>query len=129
MNREKLEQSLKDIKERLKGDLDAMRKGELYNRLREIEKDLVKLDDIEKSGGNNMLAKLYKLAYRLDKIALYDEAKEIEEVMKALSERVGLTIDDMISLADYFDQSGDVTLADRFDAMAKESADQKKKAS
>lgn len=126
MDREKLEQSLKEIKEQLEGDLDAMRKSELYKRLREIEKDLAKLDKVEKSGGNNMLAKLYKLAYRLDKMALYDEAKEIEKVMKILSERVGLTTDDMVSLADHFDKEGDVALADHFDAMVKEAASQKK---
>jgi len=120
MNREKLEQSLKEIKEQLVGDLDAMRKGDLYKRLREIEKDLAELNKTEKSGGNTMLVKLFKLAYKLDKMALYNEAKEIENVMKALSERVGLTPDDMISLADHFDQEGETVLADHFDTMAKE---------
>jgi len=122
MNREKLEQSLKDVKEQLKGDLDAMRKSELYKHLREIEKDL---DKIDKSGGSIMLVKLYKLAYSLDKKALYDESKKIEEVMKTLSERVGLTTDDMIALADHFDQLGDTALASRFDDMLKEAARKK----
>ena len=69
-----------------------------------------------------MLAKLYKLAYKLDKRALYDEAKEIEAVMKTLSERVGLTPDEMISLADHFDQEGETALANKFDEMVKEAA-------
>lgn len=116
MDREKLEQSLKEIKEQLKGDLDSMRKGELYKRLREIEKDIAKMD---KSGGSDMLAKLYKLAYSLDKKALYDEAKEIESVMKILSERVGLSKEDMVSLADHFDKLGDTALASHFDDMLK----------
>lgn len=125
MNREQLEQSLKEIKEQLKGDLDAMRKGELYKRVREIEKDLEKIN--KESRSSNMLAKLYKLAYRLDKLALYDEAKEIEAVMKTLSERVGLTAEDMVSLADHFDNNGDTVLADRFDEMAKEALKKSKK--
>jgi hypothetical protein len=77
--------------------------------------------------GGKMLAKLYKLAYKLDKMALYDEAKEIEKVMKTLSERVGLTAEDMVSLADHFDQSGDIALADKFDEMVKQATKKKKK--
>lgn len=72
-----------------------------------------------------MLVKLYKLAYKLDKRGHYDEAKAIEEVMKTMSQRVGLNVQDMVSLADYFDEQGDTVLADRFDAMAKEAAKKK----
>ncbi len=124
-DREKLEQSLKEIKEQLKGDLDAMRKGELYKRLREIEEDLKKIN--KESRSSNMLSKLYKLAYRLDKLALYDEAKEIEAVMKTLSERVGLSEEDMVSLADHFDKEGDISLADRFDEMVREAKKKSKR--
>lgn len=125
MKREKLEQSLKEVKEQLEGNLDAMRKSELYKRLREIEEDLSELGTTEKNGGSAMLAKLYKLAYHLDGKGLYDEAKEIEEVMKSLSQRVGLSADDMIALADHFDQLGDTVLASHFDEMIKAAARKK----
>jgi len=67
------------------------------------------------------LVKLYKLAYTLDKKGMYDEAAEIEKVMKSLSERVGLTDEDMVALADHFDQEGDIALASYFDELLKES--------
>lgn len=126
MNREKLEQSLKEIKEQLSGDINAMRKGELYKRVREIEKDIEKIN--KESRSDSMLTKLYKLAYRLDKLALYDEAKEIEKVMKILSERVGLSTEDMVSLADHFDKAGDTALADHFDEMVKEAKKKSRRA-
>ena len=68
-----------------------------------------------------MLKRLYKLAYELDKKGMYDEAKQIEEVMKSLSERVGLTDEDMVALADHFDKEGDFALASYFDELLKES--------
>ncbi len=67
-----------------------------------------------------MLPRLYKLAYHLDQKGLYDEAAEIEKAMDVLAERVGLSADDMIALADYFDSIGDVALANHFDEMVKE---------
>lgn len=69
-----------------------------------------------------MLPQLYKLAYHLDQKGLYDEANEIEKAMEVLADRVGLEINDMIALADYFDGVGDHALADHFDEMVKESA-------
>ena len=68
-----------------------------------------------------MLAKLYKLAYNLDRNGHYGEAAEIEEVMKSMAERVGLSAEDMVALADHFDQIGDIATADMFDKMIKES--------
>ncbi len=79
MDREQLEQSLKEIKEQLAGDLDAMRKGELYKRLREIEKDLAKIDKEGRS--SNILARLCKLANKLDQQGLFDEADELDEIV------------------------------------------------
>lgn len=72
-----------------------------------------------------MLTKLYKLAYKLDKKGHYDEAAKIEEVMRIMSQRVGLNVQDMVSLADYFDNEGEKALADRFDAMAKQAVKKK----
>lgn len=72
--------------------------------------------------GGTMLVKLFKLAYTLDRKGYYNEASEIEEVMKTLSQRVGLDVKDMVSLADYCDDQGDTPLADRFDSMAKAAA-------
>lgn len=63
------------------------------------------------------LAKLYKLAYTLDKKGAYDEAKEIEKAMESLAKRVGLSPNDMVALADYFDNEGDTVLAAMFDDM------------
>lgn len=71
----------------------------------------------EKRG--TMLVKLYKLAYTLDKKGHYSEADEIEAAMKSLADRVGLNIQDMVSLADFFDRQGEIELANRFDEMAK----------
>ncbi len=73
----------------------------------------------------SVIAKLYKLAYVLDKKGLYNEAVEIEKVMQSLSERVGLTEEDMVSLADHFDEAGDTVLANHFDELLKKA---KKKA-
>ena len=70
-----------------------------------------------------MLVQLYKLAYDLDREGLHSEAEEIEEVMKLMAKRVGLNVEDMVSLANYFDEVGDVELADTFDEMAKEAKD------
>jgi len=72
-----------------------------------------------------MLAKLFKLAYRLDRQGHYDEAKEIEEVMRTLADRVGIDIEEMVALANYFDSQGETALADRFDTMAKSAAKKK----
>ncbi len=69
-----------------------------------------------------MLVELYKLAYDLDRKGLYDEAAEIEEVMKLMANRVGLEIKDMVALANHFDELGNGELADTFDNMAKEAA-------
>lgn len=74
------------------------------------------------AGGNNMLAKLYKLAYHLDQKGLYDEAQAIEEVMSTMAKRVGLNLEDMVSLANYFDDHGEVVLANYFDDMARKTA-------
>lgn len=72
--------------------------------------------------GGTMLVELYKLAYDLDRKGLHSEAEEIEEVMKLMAQRVGLKVEDMVSLANHFDDLGDIALADRFDTMAKEAA-------
>ena len=72
------------------------------------------------------LARLYKLAYILDQKRAYDEAREIEKVMQAMAKRMGLKLEDMIALADHFDQVGDVALANKFDHMIKEAAKKKK---
>jgi len=68
-----------------------------------------------------MLVKLYKMAYHLDLQGKYDGAQAIEDAMVTLSERVGLTTQDMVSLADYFDEIGDEVLASSFDEMLKSS--------
>jgi len=69
-----------------------------------------------------MLARLFKLAYTLDKKGYYSEAAEIEKVMETLAKRTGLNVEDMVSLANHFDEVGDTKLADKFDAMAKAAA-------
>jgi len=88
--------------------------------LEETPKQENKNDSIK--GENNMLVQLYKLAYDLDRKGLHSEAEEIEEVMKLMAKRVGLNVEDMVSLANYFDEVGDSDLADKFDGMAKEAA-------
>lgn len=67
----------------------------------------------------NPLARLYKVAYTLDRKGMYNEAQEIERVMESLAKRVGLQLEDMVALADHFDQTGDAALADKFDEMVK----------
>ena len=66
-----------------------------------------------------MLTKLFKLAYDLDRKGLYSEAEEIEEMMKAMAKRVGLKVDDLVSLANEFDKLGAFDLADHFDSIIK----------
>jgi NTP pyrophosphatase (non-canonical NTP hydrolase) len=66
-----------------------------------------------------MLVELFKLAHKLDKLAEYELANEVDEVVKELSQRAGLTAEDMVSLANYFDENGETKLSDKFDAMLK----------
>lgn len=73
----------------------------------------------------NPLVALYKVAYTLDTKGMYNEAKEIEKVMESMAKRVGINPDDMIALADYFDQLGETALANRFDELVKEAAKKK----
>lgn len=72
-----------------------------------------------KEAGMRPLPRLYKLAYHLDKSGLYNEARKIEEVMEQMAERVGLTGEDIVSLADHFDSIGDTALANYFDELLK----------
>lgn len=74
-----------------------------------------------------MLGKLYKMAYDLDKRGFHNEAAEIEKVMETMAKRVGLKLEEMVSLANYFDELGETELADTFDTMAKEAAKKKYK--
>ena len=67
-----------------------------------------------------MLVALYKLAHELDKKGLHDESSEIEEVMRTMSQRVGLKVEDFVALANYFDEQNETELADKFDELAKE---------
>lgn len=73
-----------------------------------------------------MLSKLYKMAYDLDKRGFHNEAAEIEKVMETMAKRVGLKLDEMVSLANYFDELGETELADTFDTMAKEATNKEK---
>lgn len=90
----------------------------------EVDREPYERDDYA-LGGHKMLSTLFKLAYKLDKEGKYDEAKEIEAVMKDLTTRVGLDLDDLVSLANHFDNCGEIALADRFDAMMKAAAKKK----
>lgn len=68
---------------------------------------------------NSMLAKLFKVAYRLDRGGFYDEAKAIDEVVQDLAQRVGLKMkpEDLVSIASFLDEQGDTELASQFDGM------------
>jgi len=68
-----------------------------------------------------MLAELIKVAYSLDRKGEYDLANEVDEVIKELAQRAGLSQEDMVALADHFDGEGETKLADRFDALLKQS--------
>ena len=67
----------------------------------------------------NLLTSLYKIAYSLDKKGMYSEAQEIEMAMEILARRVGLKLEDMVALADHFDQLGDTAIANKFDVIVK----------
>ena len=67
-----------------------------------------------------MLLKLYKLAHTLDEKKYFDEAKAIEEVMETMAQRVGIDLKEIVSLANYFDEKGEVILADYLDNIIKE---------
>lgn len=69
-----------------------------------------------------VVTNLFKLAYYLDRKALYNEAKEIERVMQQLAERVGIDTEELVSLADHFDQIGDTATANAIDHVIKEAA-------
>lgn len=83
----------------------------------ELQKELEKESSTRRN--NPMLSKLFKLAYRLDKGGLYDEARAIDEVVAELANRVGLKMepDEMISIANFLDEQGESVLASKFDDM------------
>jgi len=64
-----------------------------------------------------MLVKLFKLAHRLDKLAEYDLANDVQEVIAELAQRTGTSSEELVTLADYFDELGETKLANKFDAM------------
>jgi hypothetical protein len=74
----------------------------------------------------SLIANLFKLAYNIDQEGLYSEADEIEKVMKIMTERVGLSVKDMISLADEFDSAGNHKEAEAIDTMLKRTAEKNK---
>lgn len=75
-----------------------------------------------------MLAKLFKIAYKLDKRGFYDEAKAIDEAVEDLAKRVGLQLstEELVSVANFLDEEGDTALASKFDAMLVSLAKKKK---
>lgn len=79
------------------------------------EGHLYLLQQRAKEANVNIAVKLFKLAYHLDLQGLHSEADIIEEAMKIMKSRVGLTTKDMISLADQFDSEGNIEIADCID--------------
>lgn len=78
----------------------------------------------------NMIVELFKVAHELDKKGEYELADEVNEVVKSLAERVGISGKEMVAVADYFDSVGDTEAADKVDAMlveAKKKKDNKDK--
>ncbi len=59
------------------------------------------------------------LINRLDKKAEYDLASDVDKIIEELSQRAGLGQEEIVSLADYFDDEGETKLADKFDALLK----------
>lgn len=67
--------------------------------------------------GGKMLIKLFKLAQILDKKGEYELASEVDAIVKELSQRAGITPEEMISLANDLDAEGDTELADKLDVV------------
>ncbi len=66
---------------------------------------------------SNILVRLYKLADRLDSIGRYEEANEVNNVIKlAFNTKYVKSVEDIIALADYFDSVGRFEHADAVDA-------------
>ena len=42
---------------------------------------------------------------------------EVDEIVKELAQRAGLSSKEIVSLADYFDTEGETKLADKFDVL------------
>jgi DNA-binding ferritin-like protein len=84
------------------------------------EEHLYLLQQRARTASIGPVGRLFKLAYHLDLQGLYSEADEITKVMQSMSERVGLSGEDMVALADYFDAERYYKVADRFDKMARE---------
>ena len=64
-----------------------------------------------------MITKLFKLAQTLDKKGEYELASEVDAIIKELSQRAGLTPEEMVSLANDLDIEGETNLADKLDAV------------
>ena len=112
-------------KNRIRARRWADKKDNEYGAYRYYPMLLQNAEKIVSKGESNMLSTLFKLAYKLDKQGKYDEAKEIEAVMKELTLRVGLDPEEIVSLANFFDEHGETAIANRFDAMIKETAKKK----
>ena len=64
-----------------------------------------------------MLVELFKLAHSLDKKAEYDLANDVQEIIAELVRRTGTNSEELVALADYFDELGEAEMANKFDAM------------
>lgn len=93
----------------------------------DLQKELETLPKKSSIRRETMLVKLFKLAHSLDKRGHYDEAKAIDEVMQSLSQRVGLNLEDLVSLADYCDEQGDTATASKLDEFISVAAKKKTK--
>lgn len=69
-----------------------------------------------------MIVELFKLAHQLDKKAKHDLAGDVDKLIEELTQRAGINPEEMVSLADYLDEQGEVELASKFDNMLKAAA-------
>ena len=72
-----------------------------------------------------MLITLVKLACELDIKGEFEMADKIDAAVKSLAERVGLKLEELVSLADHFDNIGETTIASQLDVVIKEAAKKK----
>jgi len=107
---------------------EAKRLSFLLKKEIELQKELEKESSLRR---DSMLAKLFKVAYKLDKDGLYDEARAIDEVVADLAQRVGLRMqpEDLVSIASFLDEQGDTKLASQFDDMLDTMAKTKERSS
>jgi DNA-binding ferritin-like protein len=108
-----MEKKLKGVKAYRIDRLEGLGSNTVSNKPNKPLMVVKKREPVEAS----VLARLTKLACRLDSIGLKSEADRIDDMIAALTKRVGLNVEALVDTANYLDQNGLTEAANIIDKM------------